>query len=50
MSQIGGGPPGFPKFKEYIFSTTLNKVKKGATLIKDNVKTQVQKVENYINF
>ena len=36
---------GFPKFKEYIFSTTLDKVKKGATLIKSNVKTEVEKIK-----
>ena len=29
---------GFPKLKEYIFSTTLNKVKEGAILIKGNIK------------
>jgi dihydrofolate reductase len=46
MSQeMGGGPPGFPKFKEYIFSTTLEKVKKGATLIKHHVKTEVEKIK-----
>ena len=35
----------FPKFKEYIFSTTLDKVKVGATLIKDNIKTEVEKIK-----
>ncbi len=36
---------GFPKFKEYIFSTTLDKVKDGATLIKDNIKNEVEKIK-----
>ncbi len=36
---------GFPKFKEYIFSTTLDKVKEGATLIKDNIKNEVEKIK-----
>ena len=40
-----GGPPGFPKFNEYIFSTTLDKVKDGATLIKGNTKTEVEKIK-----
>ncbi len=41
-----GGDAGFPKFKEYIFSTTLNKVKEGVTLIKEDIKTEVQKIKN----
>jgi len=44
-SEMEGGPPGFPKFKECIFSTTLNKVKEGATLIKGNIKTEVEKIK-----
>jgi dihydrofolate reductase len=40
-----GGGAGFPKFKEYIFSTTLDKVKDGATLIKDNIKNEVEKIK-----
>ena len=44
-SEMEGGPPGFPKFKEYIFSTTLDKVKDGATLIKSNIKTEVEKIK-----
>ena len=39
-SEMEGGPPGFPKFKEYIFSTTLDSVKKGATLIKEKRKKE----------
>ncbi len=41
-----GGDAGFPKFKEYIFSTTLKKVKEGVTLIKEDIKTEVQKIKN----
>lgn len=43
---MGEAPAGFPKFKEYIFSTTLNKVKDGAILIKDNIKKEVEKIKN----
>src|SRR6266540_7535963 len=43
---IEGGDAGFPKFKEYIFSTTLKKVKEGVTLIKEDIKTEVQKIKN----
>ncbi|MBK5269695.1 MAG: dihydrofolate reductase [Bacteroidia bacterium] len=38
--------PGFPKFKEYIFSTTLDNVKDGATLIKNNIKEEVEKIKS----
>ena len=43
--QMGGGPPGFPKFKEYVFSTTLGKVKDGATLISGDIKNHVEKIK-----
>jgi dihydrofolate reductase len=48
MAQSMGetGSSGFPKFKEYIFSTTLEKVKDGATLIKNNIKEEVEKIKN----
>ena len=48
MAQAMGeaAPSGFPKFKEYIFSTTLAKVKDGAILIKDNIKAEVEKIKN----
>lgn len=36
---------GFPKFKEYVFSTTLNKVKDGAILIKADIKNQVEMIK-----
>ena len=44
-SEMEGGPAGFPKFKEYIFSTTLDKVKEGATLIKGDIKTEIEKIK-----
>ncbi|HEV8080606.1 MAG TPA: dihydrofolate reductase family protein [Chitinophagaceae bacterium] len=40
------GGSGFPKLKEYVFSNTLDKVKEGATLIKGDVKTEVDKIKN----
>lgn len=40
-----GGPPGFPKFKEYVFSTTLDSIKAGATLIRGDVKAEVEKIK-----
>jgi dihydrofolate reductase len=36
---------GFPKFKEYIFSTTLNEVNDGV-VIRDDVPLQVEKIKN----
>lgn len=44
MGETGGA--GFPKFKEYIFSTTLDKVKDDAILIKNNIKEEVEKIKN----
>ena len=44
-SQMEGGPPGFPTFKEYIFSTTLDSVKEGAILIKKGIKKEVEKIK-----
>jgi dihydrofolate reductase len=41
-----GGPPGFPKFKEYVFSTTLEKVKDGVTLIKSDIRMETEKIKN----
>ena len=43
--EMEGGGAGFPKFKEYIFSTTLDKVKDGATLIKGNIQAEVEKIK-----
>ena len=39
------GGAGFPKVKEYVFSTTLDKVKEGAILIKDNLEAEVEKIK-----
>ena len=44
-SEMEGGPTGFPKFKEYIFSTTLDRIKEGATLIKGDIKNEVEKIK-----
>lgn len=46
MAQAMGDDNSFPKMKEYIFSTTLNKVKDGAILIKDNIKDEVERIKN----
>ena len=43
---IGEAPAGYPKFKEYIFSTTLPAVKEGAVLLKTNIKEGVEKIKN----
>ena len=39
------GTAGFPKLKEYIFSTTLDEVKDGALLVKKNIKKEVEKIK-----
>jgi dihydrofolate reductase len=43
---LEGGPPGFPKFKEYVFSRTLETVKEGATLVNGDIKQEVEKIKN----
>ena len=43
---MGEAAAGFPKFKEYIFSTTLATVKEGSVLIKTNIKEEVEKIRN----
>jgi dihydrofolate reductase len=43
MGNNGAG--GMPKFKEYVFSTTLDKVQNGATLIKGDTKTEIEKIK-----
>ena len=45
-SAMEGGPADFPKFKEYVFSTTLEKIKEGAVLIKGDIKNAVEKIKN----
>lgn len=42
---MGEAAAGFPKFKEYIFSTTLTAVKEGSVLIKKNIKEEVKKIK-----
>lgn len=37
---------GFPRMKEYIFSTTMNKVPEGKTLIRDDIENEVIKIKN----
>ena len=37
--------PGFPKLKEYVFSNTLENVKKGVTIVKGDIKTEVKKIK-----
>ena len=36
---------GFPKMKEYVFSTTLDKVEKNKILIKGDIKQEVEKIK-----
>lgn len=43
MNQEDGG--GLPKLKKYIFSTTLEKVKEGAVLVKGDTKEEVEKIK-----
>ena len=38
--------PGFPKLKEYVFSNTLEKIKKDAILISGDIAGQVKKIKN----
>lgn len=45
LSMGDNASPGFPKFKQYIFSTTLNEVKEDVVLIKDNIQSQVEKIK-----
>jgi dihydrofolate reductase len=46
LSMGENASPGFPKFKQYIFSTTLNEVKEDAILIKGDIQSQVEKIKN----
>lgn len=46
LSMGDAGNAGFPKLKEYVFSTTLDKVKDGAILIKDDIKKEVESIKN----
>ena len=46
LSMGDNGGAGFPKLKEYIFSTTLDKVKPGATLINGDIKNRVDEIKS----
>lgn len=41
-----GGITGFPKFKEYVFSNTLQTVKEGAIIVKGDILPEVMKIKN----
>src|SRR5688500_8805404 len=41
-----GEMPGMPKLTEYVFSRTLNEVREGSILIKDNVKEKVLDIKS----
>lgn len=43
---LEGGVSGFPKFKEYVFSNTLQTVKEGAILVKGDILNEVTKIKN----
>jgi dihydrofolate reductase len=46
MLAMGGvGGAGFPKLKEYVFSTSLEKVNDGVTLIKNDIEAEVTKIK-----
>jgi dihydrofolate reductase len=40
------GIVGFSKLKNYVFSTTLDKVSEGVTLIKNNIRQEVERIKN----
>jgi dihydrofolate reductase len=46
LSMEANGSATFPKFKQYIFSTTLSEVKESAVLIKDDIQSQIEKIKN----
>ena len=39
-------PQDFPKFKEYVFSKTLTRLKDGVILVKGDIKSEVEKIKN----
>jgi len=45
LAMADQAPPGFPKFKEYVFSTTLDEVKGDAILVKGDIKSEVEKIK-----
>ena len=44
MGENAGG--GFPKMKEYVFSTTLEAVKEGVNLVRGDIKAEVEKIRH----
>lgn len=36
--------PGMPKFKEYVFTNTLDKVKEGSVIVKGDIKEEVERI------
>lgn len=47
MQDIGyDSMPGSPKFKEYVFSNTLEEVNEGSVLVKGNIKEEIEKIKN----
>ena len=47
MTSLGDAAmPGFPKLKEYVFSRTLNEVKPGTELVKENISAAVKQIKN----
>ena len=43
---MDGGISGFPKLKEYVFSTTLNNTKEGVIIVRGNTLEEVTKIKN----
>ena len=41
-----GALPDFPKLKEYVFSSTLNELQPGVTLISEDVEKKVREIKN----
>jgi len=46
LAMEGEAPAGFPKMKEYVFSNTMDNIREGAVLVKDDIKTEVEKIKN----
>lgn len=46
LSMGDNAMPGFPKLKEYVFSTTLKEVKPGAVLISGDTEAEVKRIKN----
>jgi dihydrofolate reductase len=44
---LEGGISGFPEFKEYVFSNSLENVKEGVTLIRGDIAEEVKRIKNH---